>query len=92
MLGKRGCANNCGPAVDYILFITADVDLEINPNEVQATKYVTPSDLRAMFEDPKTKYTPWFRLICETMLYEWWEHLDSGLDKYLGEKQIRRML
>lgn len=79
-------------AVDYILFINADVDLDINLNEVQDTKYVTPDELKAMFNDPKVKYTPWFRLICESMLYEWWEHLDSGLEKYLGETQIRRML
>ena len=26
------------------------------------------------------------------MLFEWWNHLDGGLDKYIGEKEIRRML
>jgi isopentenyl-diphosphate delta-isomerase len=25
------------------------------------------------------------------MLFEWWAHLDSGLDKYTNEQQIRRM-
>jgi isopentenyl-diphosphate delta-isomerase len=45
-----------------------------------------------MFEDPKLKFTPWFKLICNSMLFEWWEHLDGGLEKYLNEPDIRRML
>lgn len=49
-------------------------------------------ELKTMFEDKTLKFTPWFKLICETMLFEWWQHLDTGLDKYKGEKEIRRML
>ncbi|KAH0547640.1 isopentenyl-diphosphate delta-isomerase idi1 [Glutinoglossum americanum] len=77
--------------IDYILFIKAEVDLDVNPNEVQDTRYVTAEDLKRMFKDDKLTFTPWFKLICESMLFEWWEHLDEGLDKYKGEKQIRRM-
>jgi len=79
------------PIVDYILFIKADVGLNINPNEVRDSRWVSQDDLKAMFEDKSLKFTPWFRLICESMLYEWWNHLDSGLEKYLGETEIRRM-
>ncbi|KAF2796402.1 isopentenyl-diphosphate delta isomeras-like protein 1 [Melanomma pulvis-pyrius CBS 109.77] len=78
--------------IDYILFIKADVDLDPSPNEVQDTRYVSQEDLKAMFGDKSLKFTPWFKLICESMLYEWWNHLDSGLEKYMGEKEIRRML
>lgn len=104
---KRGHAvksrNPCAPnqllaessvdrnTVDYILFIKADVDLNINPNEVRDSTFVTPDELKAMFQDKSLKFTPWFKLICETMLFEWWSHLDSGLEKYLGETEIRRM-
>ena len=77
--------------VDYILFIKADVDLEPNLNEVQATRYVSAEDLKAMFKDSSLKFTPWFKLICQSMMFEWWEHLNEGLDKYIGEKEIRRM-
>ena len=77
--------------VDYILFIKANVDLNSNPNEVQATQYVSADKLKGLFEDPSLKFTPWFKLICNSMLFEWWEHLDSGLEKYLNEEQIRRM-
>ncbi|KAL9127753.1 MAG: hypothetical protein Q9217_003436 [Psora testacea] len=77
--------------VDYILFIKADVDHAPNVNEVQKTRYVSKEDLKMMFEDNNLGFTPWFRLICQSMLFEWWEHLDEGLEKYLDEKEIRRM-
>jgi len=44
-----------------------------------------------MFKDNRLKFTPWFKLICESMLFEWWDHLDEGLEKYTDEKEIRRM-
>lgn len=78
--------------IDYILFIKADVDLDVNPNEVRDTKYVSSDELKHMFEEGELKFTPWFKLICDTMMFEWWEHLDEGLEKYKGEKTIRRML
>jgi len=77
--------------IDYILFIKANVDLDINKNEVQATAYVSPEELKKQFADPKLTFTPWFKLICQSMLFEWWEHLDSGLEKYTNEQEIRRM-
>ena len=45
-----------------------------------------------MFSDNTLKFTPWFKLICQSMLFEWWEHLDSGLHKFLHESEIRRMV
>ena len=77
--------------VDYILIIKADVDHKANPNEVQDAKYVTQDELKTMFQDNSLKFTPWFKLICNTMLFEWWDHLDAGLEKYTNETQIRRM-
>ncbi|KAI5920181.1 NUDIX hydrolase domain-like protein [Camillea tinctor] len=77
--------------IDYILFIKANVDLDVNPNEVKDTKYVTPEELKKLFTDPSLKFTPWFKLICESMLFEWWEHLDSGLETYMNDEEIKRM-
>lgn len=77
--------------VDYILFIKSDVDHTANPNEVQDTRYVSQEDLRQMFQDDSLKFTPWFKLICNTMLFEWWGQLDQGLERYRGETEIRRM-
>lgn len=78
--------------VDYILFIKADVDHTPNANEVKDTRYVSEVELKQMFKDDSLKFTPWFKLICESMLFEWWEHLDQGLEEYIGESKIRRML
>lgn len=83
-------ANNTS-LVDYILFIKADVDLAPNPNEARDVKYVTADELKGMFKDSNLKFTPWFKLICESLLFEWWEHLDAGLEKYENETEIRRM-
>ncbi|MCJ1358655.1 MAG: isopentenyl-diphosphate delta-isomerase idi1 [Icmadophila ericetorum] len=77
--------------IDYILFIKANVDLEPSPNEVQDTRYVSAEEMKEMFKDNTLKFTPWFKLICESMLFEWWKHLESGLEKYMGETTIRRM-
>ncbi|KAK6544555.1 isopentenyl-diphosphate delta-isomerase idi1 [Orbilia ellipsospora] len=77
--------------IDYILFIQTKVDVNPNPNEVKDTKYVTADELKQMFQDPELKFTPWFKLICETMLFEWWTSL-KDLSKYANEQEIRRML
>lgn len=86
--------------IDYILFVEADPSLNINKNEVKDVRWVSRDELKQMFHDVETKtgkdkdlkYTPWFKLICEGMLYQWWEALEAGdLDKFIGEEQIRRM-
>jgi len=53
---------------------------------------VSAEKLEELFDDPTLKFTPWFKLICQSMLFEWWAHLDSGLGKYENEQEIRRML
>lgn len=45
-----------------------------------------------MFGKVDVPFTPWFRLICNTMLFEWWQNLDAGLENFSHETQIRRML
>jgi isopentenyl-diphosphate delta-isomerase len=37
--------------VDYILFLTADVTVNPNANEIRDHKYVDKAELQAMFED-----------------------------------------
>lgn len=38
--------------VDYILFLTADVTVEPNLNEIRDHQYVDKAELQAMFDDP----------------------------------------
>lgn len=81
--------------IDYILFLRdADVSLAPSANEVRDTRWVTAGELKEMFKQEGLSFTPWFRLICETMLFEWWGHLGDGerLRGYMNEQGIRRML
>ena len=83
--------------IDYIVFIKPTVQpgvtVNVNANEVRDTKWVTQEDLKSMFQDPQYHFTPWFKLICNSMLFQWWEGLEKGsLEKHMGEKEIRRML
>nr|CAG8621113.1 14754_t:CDS:2 [Entrophospora candida] len=43
--------------IDYILIIHANVDLNINPNEVKETKYFSKDELQSKFSNPKDLHT-----------------------------------
>ncbi|PFH58422.1 hypothetical protein XA68_13698 [Ophiocordyceps unilateralis] len=77
--------------IDYMLFIKAPVKLHLNDNEVQATQYVSASTLKEMVQDPSFSFTPWFKLICGSILFDWWEKLDSSMTENGREEDIRRM-
>ncbi|KAE8308478.1 isopentenyl-diphosphate delta3-delta2-isomerase [Aspergillus transmontanensis] len=78
--------------MDHILFIQADVDLAVNRNEVQDSRWVSPEDLKKMFPTPGLQYTPWFKLICESLLFKWWANLGTPeFHRYTNETIIRRM-
>jgi len=38
--------------VDYIIIIMAEVDLDVNPNEVRDTRYISPEELMDMLKQP----------------------------------------
>jgi len=61
--------------LDHIVFLTADVTVQPNLNEVRDYRYVSIDELRAMFEDSATLFTPWFKLIARDFLFSWWEQL-----------------
>ena len=66
--------------VDYILFLRADLPPQAlcpNPEEVQATRFVSPAELRAMLADPALSWSPWFRIIVERFLWRWWGDLEG---------------
>ncbi|ODQ64051.1 Isopentenyldiphosphate isomerase [Nadsonia fulvescens var. elongata DSM 6958] len=76
--------------IDYILIIKANPVIVPNYNEVKDIKYVNADELKAMFKNPELSFTPWFKLICETYLFKWWDNL-SNLDSFV-EEDITRML
>ncbi|KAJ2438065.1 isopentenyl-diphosphate delta-isomerase idi1 [Coemansia sp. RSA 2424] len=80
--------------IDYILFIKADVDLDVNPNEVRGVKYVSKQEMMNIIdtaEETGTKLTPWFKLIDTNFLYKWWDQLDD-LSACVDTETIHRLL
>ena len=66
--------------IDYILFVQKDVPHEINPNEIAATRYVSPDELRAHVAEclaTGVPISPWFDLIAEKFLFPWWAQLGT---------------
>ncbi|CAH6722396.1 isopentenyl-diphosphate Delta-isomerase [[Candida] jaroonii] len=77
--------------IDYILILKAsNVDINANLNEVKDYKYVTQDELKEMFTKEDLVFTPWFKLICQTFLYKWWDNLDSL--KQFEDETIHRLL
>lgn len=78
--------------IDYILILKTKNDITINANynEVKDFKYVSQEELKQMFADESLLFTPWFKLICETLLFKWWNNLDN-LDSFKDDT-IHRML
>ncbi|XP_050417954.1 isopentenyl-diphosphate Delta-isomerase 1 [Patella vulgata] len=80
--------------IDYILFIQKDVDLVPNLNEVKSHRYVSQSELKELIASrvkSGTLITPWFKLIAETFLYKWWDHLDD-LNSQKDTDKLHRMI
>ena len=68
--------------LDHILFARAppNFSFEANPNEIAETKWVGEEDLAVWLEDDVGQgeiIAPWFRLIAENILTEWWGNLDN---------------
>jgi len=61
--------------VDYILFLSADVDVTPNTNEIRDYRYVSKAELQAMFKEEGNSFTPWFKLIADNFLFSWWDTL-----------------
>ncbi|KAG8009342.1 Isopentenyl-diphosphate Delta-isomerase 1 [Nibea albiflora] len=79
--------------IDYILFMQKNVELNPDPNEIQSHCYVSKEELKEMLEKAKRKeleITPWFSLIAETFLFQWWDNLHN-LKQFMDHKTIHRM-
>lgn len=65
--------------IDYILILRAKNNILVEPslNEVRDSRYVSISELKEMFQDENLEFTPWFKLICETFLFQWWTELNN---------------
>ncbi|RDA89016.1 hypothetical protein CP532_0619 [Ophiocordyceps camponoti-leonardi (nom. inval.)] len=78
--------------ITYIFIIKANVNLNLNKNEVQNTAYVSADELKRRLEESPDEFTPWFRLFCKFMLFDWWEGVkNDDLERHLNNQEIRRM-
>jgi isopentenyldiphosphate isomerase len=71
---------------DYLLLVTVpnkavvDSQLKANPDEVQATRWVSMDELQAMFRDSSLLFSPWFRIIANAWLMpSWWKNLEMAM-------------
>nr|XP_019943013.1 PREDICTED: isopentenyl-diphosphate Delta-isomerase 1 isoform X1 [Paralichthys olivaceus] len=79
--------------IDYILFMQKDVELSPDPNEIKTHCYVSKEELKEMLNKAKRKellITPWFSLIAETFLFQWWDNLHN-LKQFMDHDNIHRM-
>jgi len=89
--------------IDYIMLAECDsktMPLKPNAEEVDAVKWVTKEQLQQMFDDEKrnktTTMTPWFRLICDSFTFKWWDYLLAhkslkGVEKFNDHHTIHRL-
>lgn len=67
--------------------------MDVSPNEVRDTAWVTADELKEMFTKPDLKFTPWFKLICNSLLFEWWQNYGTdAFKKYTNNTELHKML
>jgi len=72
--------------IDHILIVRKDVETNINLSEVEAIRYVTPTQLRELIADNAARPTevllsPWFAMIAEKFLFPWWDKLETIIEE-----------
>lgn len=74
--------------IDYIFVLHKDVTLNPNPDEVKTVLYVPKNKIYNFLNNLKYPITPWFNLIVQNELSEWWENLQS-LEKVKDHQNIK---
>lgn len=68
-----------------------------NPDEVADIKYVNQEQLKELVRKADSgegglKLSPWFRLVVNSFLYKWWDHLQKGtLNEVVDMKTIHKL-
>ena len=71
--------------IDYILFARVNQEklrqtLACNPEEVRDYRFVDLQELKGMMANPALKWSPWFRLLANTLLPTWWADLERTIE------------
>ncbi|CAI6360515.1 unnamed protein product [Macrosiphum euphorbiae] len=73
--------------IDYIFILHKDVALDPNPDEVSTALYIPKSKMNKFLKNLRHPITPWFNLIAQNELTNWWDNLRS-LEKVMNHKEI----
>eukprot|EP01080_Neovahlkampfia_damariscottae_P004122 gene4122-7408_t len=67
--------------LDYIFIVKLsnenDFKLQVCPEEVKAVEFVNKTKLKEILKNESLLKTPWFRMISNKFLFQWWDHLDN---------------
>eukprot|EP00897_Mesotaenium_endlicherianum_P010347 jgi/Mesen1/9340/ME000061S08779 len=83
--------------VDYLLFARRDVRLQPNSEEVADIKYVNREQLKELVRkadagEDGVKLSPWFRLVVDKFLFDWWNRVENGtLSEAVDMEVIHKM-
>lgn len=69
--------------LDYLVFFVGDVTLQPNPEEVADIKYVNKEQLKEIVRkadagEDGIKLSPWFRLVVDNFLFDWWDKVENN--------------
>lgn len=69
--------------LDYLVFFVGDVALHPNPEEVADIKYVNKEQLKEIVRkadagEDGIKLSPWFRLVVDNFLFDWWDKVENN--------------
>ena len=70
--------------IDHILILKKDVITKHNENEIEELKWIPRSefdDEMSLLEESGEVIAPWFKLICNNFLHDWWDDLEN-LDRH----------
>ena len=66
--------------LDHLMILQKDVNPNPNPNEIDETRWFTQEEwlqFSASCPDNGETIAPWFQLIADNLLMDWWNNLDS---------------
>lgn len=68
--------------MDYLLITKRDVEVKPNPEEVSDVQFVNKEQLlelvrKADAGEEGVKLSPWFRLVVDNFLFNWWKKLEN---------------
>ena len=71
--------------IDYCLILKGDFKLSPLMNEVKASKFLNQYQLQKFLEEGEchesgVQLTPWFKMICNRFVFDWWSKLDRISD------------